>query len=111
MVQRIMGHERSSTTLDLYTRRTDYSARILKEPLTRPFGCGRYSDRTSDLCGVKQCKPPARKGLSAGHPATRPWTSVADIECARRLSRSWSLTRAPPLRTATPHAANIPQCR
>ncbi|MBV9013742.1 MAG: hypothetical protein JO272_17175 [Pseudonocardiales bacterium] len=23
MVQRVMGHERSSTTLDLYTRRTD----------------------------------------------------------------------------------------
>ena len=30
MVQRVMGHERSSTTLDLYTRRTDNSARILR---------------------------------------------------------------------------------
>ena len=29
MVQRVMGHERSSTTLDLYTRRTDNSDRIL----------------------------------------------------------------------------------
>ena len=29
MVQRVMGHERSSTTLDLYTRRTDNSNRIL----------------------------------------------------------------------------------
>ena len=28
-VQRVMGHERSSTTLDLYTRRTDNSSRIL----------------------------------------------------------------------------------
>jgi integrase len=30
MVQRVMGHERSSTTLDLYTRRTDNSDRILQ---------------------------------------------------------------------------------
>ena len=30
MVQRVLGHERSSTTLDLYTRRTDNSARILQ---------------------------------------------------------------------------------
>jgi integrase len=30
MVQRVMGHERSSTTLDLYTRRTDNSERILQ---------------------------------------------------------------------------------
>jgi integrase len=29
MVQRVMGHERSSTTLDLYTRRTHNSSRIL----------------------------------------------------------------------------------
>jgi integrase len=29
MVQRVMGQERSSTTLDLYTRRTDNSSRIL----------------------------------------------------------------------------------
>jgi integrase len=29
MVQRVMGHERSSTTLDLYTRRTDDQGRIL----------------------------------------------------------------------------------
>jgi integrase len=29
MVQRVMGHERSATTLDLYTRRTDNSERIL----------------------------------------------------------------------------------
>jgi integrase len=29
MVQRVVGHERSSTTLDLYTRRTDNSDRIL----------------------------------------------------------------------------------
>ena len=30
MVQRVMGHERASTTLDLYTRRTDDGERILK---------------------------------------------------------------------------------
>ena len=30
MVQRVMGHERSSTTLDLYTRRTDDQERILR---------------------------------------------------------------------------------
>ncbi|MGH3925809.1 MAG: tyrosine-type recombinase/integrase, partial [Pseudonocardiaceae bacterium] len=30
MVQRVMGHERSSTTLDLYTRRTDDHGRILR---------------------------------------------------------------------------------
>jgi hypothetical protein len=30
MVQRVAGHERSSTMLDLYTRRTDNSDRILQ---------------------------------------------------------------------------------
>jgi integrase len=30
MVQQVMGHEHSSTTLDLYTRRTDNSVRILQ---------------------------------------------------------------------------------
>ena len=30
MVQRVMGHERASTTLDLYTRRTDDADRILR---------------------------------------------------------------------------------
>ena len=30
MVQRVMGHEKSSTTLDLYTRRTDGHERILR---------------------------------------------------------------------------------
>ena len=30
MVQRVMGHERASTTLDLYTRRTDDAGRILR---------------------------------------------------------------------------------
>ena len=30
MVQRVMGHERSSTTMDLYTRRTDNADRILE---------------------------------------------------------------------------------
>jgi hypothetical protein len=29
-VQRVVGHERSSTTLDLYTRRTQDSTRILR---------------------------------------------------------------------------------
>ncbi len=28
MVQRVMGHERSSTTMDLYTRRTDNADRV-----------------------------------------------------------------------------------
>jgi hypothetical protein len=35
MVQRVMGHERSSTTLDLYTRRTDNPERLL-EALSDP---------------------------------------------------------------------------
>ncbi len=35
MVQRVLGHERSATTLDLYTRRTDNSDRILRA-LTDP---------------------------------------------------------------------------
>jgi hypothetical protein len=35
MVQRVMGHERSTTTLDLYTRRTDNGDRI-REALTDP---------------------------------------------------------------------------
>jgi integrase len=35
MVQRVMGHERSTTTLDLYTRRTDNEDRI-REALTDP---------------------------------------------------------------------------
>ena len=30
MVQRVMGQERASTTLDLYTRRTDDPTRILR---------------------------------------------------------------------------------
>jgi integrase len=30
MVQRVMGHERASTTLDLYTRITDDAERILR---------------------------------------------------------------------------------
>jgi hypothetical protein len=30
MVQRVMGHERSSTTLDLYTQRTEDPSRILR---------------------------------------------------------------------------------
>ncbi len=30
MVQQVMGHERASTTLDLYTRRTDDAGRILR---------------------------------------------------------------------------------
>ncbi len=30
MVQKVMGHERASTTLDLYTRRTEDSSRILR---------------------------------------------------------------------------------
>ena len=30
MVQRVMGHERSATTLDLYTRRSDGEDRILR---------------------------------------------------------------------------------
>jgi len=30
MVQRVMGHERSSTTLDLYTRRTEDTSRVLR---------------------------------------------------------------------------------
>jgi hypothetical protein len=39
MVQRVMGHERSSTTLDLYTRRSDGEDRIL-----RALGADRDND-------------------------------------------------------------------
>jgi hypothetical protein len=71
MVQRVMGHERSSTTLDLYTRRTDDEERILRAwgtttmfadylltlsgdaaPDRGVCAGGRYWDRTSDLSGV-----------------------------------------------------------
>lgn len=30
MVQRVLGHERSSTTLDLHPRRTDTNERVLQ---------------------------------------------------------------------------------
>ena len=40
MVQRVMGYERSSTTLDLYTRRNDNSSRIL-DALNDPAGRSR----------------------------------------------------------------------
>ncbi len=30
MVRRVLGHERSSTTLDLYTRRTEDPSRVLR---------------------------------------------------------------------------------
>jgi hypothetical protein len=30
MAPRVLGHERSSTTLDLYTRRTDDPSRVLR---------------------------------------------------------------------------------
>jgi hypothetical protein len=45
MVQRVMGHERASTTLDLYTRRTDDADRILRawtmpiDAAAVPFWC------------------------------------------------------------------------
>lgn len=35
MLQRVLGHEKSATTLDLYTRRTDNSDRIF-QALTDP---------------------------------------------------------------------------
>jgi len=40
MVQRVMGHERASTTLDLYTRRTDNSDRILRALSDEDDGAG-----------------------------------------------------------------------
>lgn len=40
MVQRVLGHEKSTTTLDLHTRRTDDSERILRA-LDDPSGEGR----------------------------------------------------------------------
>jgi integrase len=43
MVQRVLGHERSTTTLDLYTRRTDNSSRIL-DALNDPDGTPEYED-------------------------------------------------------------------
>lgn len=43
MVQRVMGHERASTTLDLYTRRTDDPTRIL-----RALGFGDEDDDPDD---------------------------------------------------------------
>ena len=40
MVQRVMGHERSATTLDLYTRRTDNGDRILRALTDEDGGAG-----------------------------------------------------------------------
>jgi len=51
MVQRVMGHERSSTTLDLYTRRTDNSDRIL-EALTDPDDNDSDDDPDDGTAGV-----------------------------------------------------------
>jgi integrase len=47
MVQRVLGHERSTTTLDLYTRRTDNSSRIL-DALNDPDGAP--DDEDPDDC-------------------------------------------------------------
>ena len=51
MVQRVMGHERSSTTLDLYTRRTDNSDRIL-QALTDPDDKDSDDDPDDGAAGV-----------------------------------------------------------
>jgi hypothetical protein len=47
MVQRVLGHERATTTLDLYTRRTDNSSRIL-DALNDPAGEGTDEDDPDD---------------------------------------------------------------
>jgi hypothetical protein len=54
MVQRVLGHERSSTTLDLYTRRTDNSSRIL-EALNDPGGT--LEDEDPDEGSEPVCAP------------------------------------------------------
>jgi integrase len=52
MVQRVLGHERSATTLDLYTRRTDDGDRILRA-LTDPDGPDDPDDDLGDgVAGV-----------------------------------------------------------
>jgi hypothetical protein len=51
MVQRVMGHERSSTTFGLYTRRTDNSDRILdalNDPDDEP------GERTRSMTGLRR---------------------------------------------------------
>jgi hypothetical protein len=47
MVQRVPGHERSTTTLDLYTHRTDNSSRILDAPSTTRTRPPRTRTRTT----------------------------------------------------------------
>lgn len=54
MVQRVMGHERSSTTLDLYARRTDNGDRILRAPC----------DGGEDGDGGRSRSPPADRVLT-----------------------------------------------
>jgi hypothetical protein len=148
LVQRVMGHECATTTLDLYTRRTDNGDRILAaldddpttsqlrrdamlrrcsdhcptnderpgrrargEPLTRPFGGGRYWDRTSDLFGVNADYPcllasiidvpagrhavsyqPVRAGVSSGDASS---AASAQLGTSGAMCRS---RRSPPPR-------------
>jgi integrase len=51
MVARVMGHEKITTTLQLYTRRTDNESRIL-DALTDEPGEGDDSDDDDGLYGV-----------------------------------------------------------
>ena len=62
MVQRVMGHERSSTTIDLYTRRTDNSDRIL-QALSDP------DDEDPDD-GAAAVLAPSREVCSGNAPST-----------------------------------------
>jgi hypothetical protein len=51
MVARVMGHEKITTTLQLYTRRTDDESRIL-DVLTDEPGEGDNPDDDDDLIGA-----------------------------------------------------------
>ena len=70
MVQRVMGHERSSTTLDLYTRRTDNSDRILRA-LSDP------DDKDPDNGSASAIAPDRRRGSWRSHGVPRRTASAA----------------------------------
>ena len=98
MVQRVMGHERSSTTLDLYTRRTDNSDRILQalndpdedddpddEQLGPRSGAEKPCSGNAPSIGADHAKPPVpmkiidRPSDQAKYAAGRYWDRTSDL--------------------------------
>jgi hypothetical protein len=65
MVQRVMGHERSSTTLDLYTGRTDNSAASSMRSMIRRTTARHLSALRHDPCSGNgpKTRPGTTKGL------------------------------------------------